>query len=353
MLEPLGLLHGPDARDAVRAGVALPLLGGAGAFTLVRSLDPPGPVLPVGAAPGGWEDALARLGAPAPVWAGLPPGPAVMGILNATPDSFSDGGDHLDPARAVAAGRAMLAGGAALLDVGGESTRPGAAPVSPEEERARVVPVLRGLAEACASPGASSGASSGAPLSVDTRNAATMAAALDAGATVVNDVSALAHDPDAAALVARRGCPVVLMHMRGTPDTMRHHATYADVALEVTRELQARVAAAEAAGVARERIAIDPGFGFAKTAEQNAELLRRLPVLLNLGLRVLVGVSRKAFIGALSGEPVARRRGPGSVVAGVLAASRGGTVLRAHDVCALSQGLKVWQGIMGWSKSDP
>lgn len=357
LLEPLGLLHGPDAREAVRAGAALPLLGGVGAFTLVRSLDPAGPVLPVGAAPAAWGGALARLAAPAPVWAGLPhplpPGPAVMGILNATPDSFSDGGDHLDPARAVAAGRAMLADGAVMLDIGGESTRPGAAPTPPEVERARILPVLRGLAEACASPGAlgtaspSPGAASGVPLCVDTRNAATMAAALDAGACVVNDVSALAHDPDAVAFVARRGCPVVLMHMRGTPETMRDHAVYTDVALDVTRELEARVAAAEAAGIARERIAVDPGFGFAKTADQNAELLRRLPVLLNLGLPILVGLSRKGFIGALSGEAVARRRSPGSVAAGLIAASRGASVLRVHDVCAMSQALKVWQAMMG------
>lgn len=349
LLEPLGLLHGPDAHEAMRAGIARPLLGGAGAFTLVRALDPAGPVLAVGAAPAAWADALDRLAAPPPAWADLPSpspfAPAVMGILNATPDSFSDGGTHLDPARAVAAGLAMLDDGATMLDVGGESTRPGAEPVSPEEERARVVPVLRGLAGPCAALGV--------PLSVDTRNAATMAAALDAGATVVNDVSALTHDPDAAALVARRGCPVVLMHMRGTPQTMQNHATYADVALEVTRELEARVAAAEAAGIARERIAVDPGFGFAKTAGQNVELLHRLPVLLNLGLRVVVGLSRKGVIGALSGEALARRRGPGSVAAGLIAASRGGSVLRVHDVCETSQALKVWQGMMGRFTSVP
>jgi dihydropteroate synthase len=166
-------------------------------------------------------------------WAGLRAGSCVMGIINVTPDSFSDGGWHFDPAAAIAAGLKMVQDGAAILDIGGESTRPGALPLDPATEQARILPVIAGLRDA------------GAPLSVDTRNAATMAAALDAGAAIINDVSALTHDPDAAALVAQRGCPVILMHMRGTPETMNALAQYDDVGTEVARELAAHVARAE------------------------------------------------------------------------------------------------------------
>jgi dihydropteroate synthase len=267
-------------------------------------------------------------------WAGLRPGePAVMGILNITPDSFSDGGRHLDPARAIEAGRAMLAAGAAILDIGGETTRPGAPPTSPEVEQGRILPVIRALAEA------------GARISVDTRHAATMGAALDAGAAIVNDVSALTHDPAAAALVAARGCPVVLMHMRGTPETMNDLARYGDVAAEVAAELAARLAAAEAAGIPRGRIALDPGIGFAKNAAQNVALLQRLPLLLGLGCALLVGVSRKRFIGTIGGEPVADRRGPGSIAAGLFALSRGASVLRVHDVAETVQAVRVWRAL--------
>lgn len=335
LIEPLGLLQPADAGLAVAAGVALPLSGDLGAFTLARALDPPGPTICATQAPPEWRAALQRLGAPAPGWAGLPPGPAVMGIVNVTPDSFSDGGDRLDPTRAIEAGLAMAEAGAAVVDVGGESTRPGSRPTPPEVERERILPVVTALARA------------GVTVSVDTRNAATMMAALDAGAAIVNDVSGLVHDPAAAALLARRGCPVVLMHMRGTPETMGSLATYADVAAEVARELAERIAAAIAAGIAPDRIAIDPGIGFAKNAEQNAELLRRLPVLLQLGRPVVAGASRKGFIGRLSGGAEARRRGPGSLAAALLALSRGATLLRVHDVADTVQAVRVWQGLRG------
>lgn len=332
LVEPMGLLLPGDARQAVEAGVALPLAGG-GAFTLVRSLEPASDPVPAVRAPAAWADALRRLADPVPPWADLPPGPAVMGILNATPDSFSDGGAHLDPARAVEAGLAMAAAGAAVVDVGGESTRPGARPTLPEVEQARVLPIVRALARA------------GLRVSVDTRNAPTMAAALDAGAAIINDVSGLLHDPAAAALLARRGCPVVLMHTRGTPETMGALATYGDVAAEVARELEARLLAATQAGIAPDRIMLDPGFGFAKTAAQSAELLRRLPVLLQLGRALLVGVSRKSLIGALSGEREAARRSPGSVAAALAALGRGAAVLRVHDVAETVQAVRVWQGL--------
>ena len=258
-----------------------------------------------------------------------------MGILNITPDSFSDGGDAMGATQAIEAGQRMIAGGAGILDIGGESTRPGAAPVLPEEEQRRILPVVAALA-GC-----------GVPLSVDTRNAGTMAAALDAGAAIINDVSALAHDPAAAALVARRGCPVVLMHMRGTPATMMAHATYDDVAAEVTAELGARVSAAEAAGVARSNVAVDPGIGFAKTAEQSIMMLQRLPILLGLGCQVVVGASRKRFIGQLSGAGDAKQRMAGSIAAGLYALSQGATILRVHDVAATVQAVRTWQRLAG------
>jgi dihydropteroate synthase len=256
-----------------------------------------------------------------------------MGILNVTPDSFSDGGAYLDPGMAIRAGLAMAEAGADIIDVGGESTRPGAQPISVIEEQARVLPVIRALTNA------------GLRVSIDSRHAATMAAALDAGAAIVNDVTALTHDPAAAALVAARGCPVVLMHMRGDPATMNAHAVYTDIAREVTDELATRIAAAEQAGISPDAIAIDPGIGFAKLAPHSVELLRRLPELAVLRRPILVGVSRKSFIGRLGGQPDPRLRFPGSLAAGLFAVSRGATILRVHDVAETVQALRVWQAL--------
>ncbi len=259
--------------------------------------------------------------------------PQVMGILNLTPDSFSNGGEYANADAAIAAGLAMRTAGADIVDVGGESTRPGAAPVQPDEEQARILPVIAALARA------------GIVVSVDTRNAATMAAALAAGAAMVNDVSALAHDPDAAPLLARRDCAVVLMHMRGNPATMATQACYGDVAAEVAAELGERVAAAERAGIARSRLILDPGFGFAKRPEHSIALLRHLPTLAALGLPILVGVSRKGFIGALAGEPAPARRDAASLAAGLFALTQGAAVLRVHDVVGTCQALKVWSAL--------
>lgn len=271
---------------------------------------------------------------PSASWAGLTlDRPRIMGILNVTPDSFSDGGRYDGLDAAVAAARAMAASGADIVDIGGESARPGAEPVSPEEEQARILPAIRALA------------ASGCRISVDTRNAATMAAALDAGAAIVNDVSALAHDPASAPLVAARGCPVVLMHMRGTPVTMRAFAVYRDVAAEVRSELAARLEAAELAGIRRDRIALDPGIGFAKLPAQNVALLHHLPLLLDLGCPILVGVSRKSLIGKLAGVKDPRERGPGSLAAGLWALSHGASVLRVHDVPETVQAVRVWHAI--------
>jgi len=253
--------------------------------------------------------------------------PLVMGILNVTPDSFSDGGAHTNP---VAAGFAMLEAGADIIDVGGESTRPGAAPVTLSEEQDRILPVVAALAR------------SGARISVDTRNAATMQAALDAGAAIINDVSALGHDPAAAPLLARYACGVVLMHMRGTPQTMMHQAVYTDLLAELRAELAQRVAHAEEAGIDRARITLDPGLGFAKTAEQSLAVLRGLPDLVALGLPILVGASRKNFVGRYGGEAVPAKRAPGSIAAALFAAAQGAAILRVHDVAETRQALNVW-----------
>ncbi len=267
------------------------------------------------------------------VWAGLIlDRTRVMGILNVTPDSFSDGG-RLTRDAAIVAGLAMRDEGADIIDVGGESTRPGATPVSPAEEQTRVLPVIRALAAA------------GVLVSVDTRNAATMAAALDAGAAIVNDVSALTHDPAAAAVVAARFCPVILMHMRGTPATMSAHAAYSDVVTEVTRELTARITSAIAAGIETAAIAIDPGFGFAKRPAQSFALLRGLAAVTALGFPVVAGVSRKGFIRAASQEDDPACALPGSLAAGLFAATAGAAILRVHDVKATIQALRVWRAI--------
>lgn len=267
------------------------------------------------------------------IWAGLTlDRPRVMGVLNVTSDSFSDGG-RIDPGAAIAAGLAMRDEGADIVDVGGESTRPGASPTPPEVERARIVPVIRALAEA------------GVLVSVDSRHAATMRAALDAGAAIVNDVSALTHDPASAALIAARGCPVVLMHMRGTPATMMGLARYDDVAQEVTAELARLVDAAEQAGIRRGAIAVDPGFGFAKHPAHSLSLLRGLANLSTLGLPILAGVSRKGFIGATSGVADPARRFPGSIAAGLFALGRGAAILRVHDVKETAQAVRVWHAL--------
>jgi dihydropteroate synthase len=232
----------------------------------------------------------------------------------------------------------MIGQGADWLDIGGESTRPGSEPVLPAEEQARVLPLIQGLS-GC-----------GVPLSIDTRNASTMQAALDAGATIVNDITGLTHDPASAGVVARAGCRVVLMHMRGTPRTMTRLTDYGDVVAEVVGELSDRVTAAEQAGISRDRIIIDPGIGFAKTAEQNLALLRRLDAFAALCLPILVGVSRKSFIGAYGQQPDPLRRAPGSIAAALFALDRGAAILRVHDVAETVQAVRVWTALREYSK---
>ncbi len=254
----------------------------------------------------------------------------VMGIVNVTPDSFSDGGRHFDPEAAIAHGRALFDEGADLVDVGGESTRPGAAPVDAEEERARVEPVIRALAPF-------------GVVSVDTRRASVARAAFEAGATLINDVTGGA-DPDMLPFVAHAGCGIVLMHMRGEPDTMQDLAVYDDVCAEVWAALDARVAAAEAAGIAAERIVVDPGLGFAKTGVHNLALLRDLPRR-TPGRAVLIGASRKSFLGALTGQPRAADRLEGSLAVALHAQDAGAAIVRVHDVAATVRALRVWGAI--------
>jgi dihydropteroate synthase len=257
-----------------------------------------------------------------------------MGIVNVTPDSFSDGGLYLDAAAAIAHGRELAAEGADVLDVGGESTRPGAAAVTAAAELARTEPVVRALAE------------SGLEVSIDTAKAAVAEAALDAGAQVVNDVTAFTGDPELADLCADRSCGVVLMHMQGTPRTMQENPSYDDVVDDVKAFLAGRIELAVERGVAEERIWIDPGIGFGKTLEHNLELLRRLGELRDLGRPVLIGTSRKSFLGKLTGRDVADRLG-GTIASNVLALAAGADVFRVHEVGAVREALVVAEAILG------
>ena len=370
-LRPLGLLSGSAARDAVAAGLALPLAGGPLAYSLVEVIERHGPgdirrsIEPLAreAGEGGahrlrWEGEGRLEGYPHPptadtagpalsrrdrrslsAWRKKPPlaaageGISVMGIINATPDSFSDGGEHFDPAAAIAQAEAMIRAGAGIIDIGGESTRPGSEPVAVAEEIRRVVPVIAGIrtmAEAV-----------GVTISIDSRNAATMRAALDAGASMINDISALTHDPDALAVAAQATGSVVLMHMQGEPKTMQLAPAYDDVALDVYDALEARIAVAEAAGIDRARIVADPGIGFGKTLAHNLALLSQFSLFHGLGVALLVGVSRKGFLAKLSaGEPAGQRLG-GSLAAGLAAVGQGAHIVRVHDVPETLQALRV------------
>jgi dihydropteroate synthase len=260
--------------------------------------------------------------------------PQVAGIVNATPDSFSDGGAYADDEAAADAGHEMAAAGAALIDVGGESTRPGAQPVWEGDEAKRVLPVVERLARA------------GTAVSIDTRKSSVMEAAIAAGATLVNDVSALTWDPRAAEVVARAGCPVVLMHHQGTPETMQQSPSYQrSVLFEVYDWLEARIEAAVAAGIDPARIIVDPGIGFGKTVQHNLQLLNGLALLHGLGCPLMLGASRKRMIGALSAEAPADRRLPGSIALALKGAEQGVQLLRVHDVPETVQALRVWRGL--------
>ena len=273
--------------------------------------------------------ALDRLTVPRSPWAGLAGDrPALMGILNVTPDSFSDGGRHNAPARAIAAGRAMIEAGADIVDIGGESTRPGADPVSRNQELARVLPPLAGLRD------------SGSVLSIDTRHAEVMTRATAGGADIINDVNGLRGE-GAMDAAAASGVAVVIMHMQGTPETMQKDPTYGFAPVEIYEFLEQRIEAAEAAGIARGRIAIDPGFGFGKSAAHNIALIAWASMFHGLGVQILIGVSRKSTIASLSSGESADHRLPGSLGLAMAAVAQGCQLLRVHDVAETAQALAI------------
>ncbi len=333
-LIPDGQVHGAAARTALARGLALPLAGSDLAFTcgwLVHRCGETGEIsrrlLGAQALREKAErvpqlaEWLNRLAAPRPAFAGMSlDTPRIMGILNVTPDSFSDGGLHAEAKKAIEHGLRMAQAGADVIDVGGESTRPGASEVSEGEELDRVIPVVEALAR------------EGLTVSIDTRKATVMREAVKAGARIVNDVSALSHDPRARATVAELGVPVILMHMRGEPDTMMKLADYTDAPLDVFDELEEAVSRAEEAGIARANIMIDPGIGFAKKTEHNLALTRHLALLHGLGLPLLYAASRKRFIGEVTGVERADARLAGSLAVAQMALVAGAHLVRVHDV---------------------
>ena len=281
-------------------------------------------------------EALDKLSAPRRPFAGLTDKrPLIMGVVNVTPDSFSDGGRHVTTAAAIRHGQALADAGADILDIGGESTRPGSDPVPEAEELRRVIPVIEGL-KGC-----------GALLSVDTMKAGVMTAATKAGATIINDVRALEADPQALEAAAASGAWVVLMHCLGAPKTMQQAPHYDHVALDLFDYLAGRIAACEAAGIPRGKIAVDPGIGFGKTLEHNLKLLRGLGLFQSLGCPVLLGVSRKSFIGRMTGETDPNGRLPGSLAAALAGLDAGADILRVHDVAETVQAVAVWKALKG------
>ena len=318
--------------DAARPAGALPLAGGPCWFDRVEVLGRTGApqIVPASDLPLADQQ---RLSAPRPDFGTLSlQTPRIMGILNITPDSFSDGGLFLQPEAAVMQAR-LMASGAEIIDIGGESTRPGAVEVSVDEETTRTAPVIAALRAGGLD----------AAISIDTRKTAVARAALKAGASWVNDVTALQFDPTMATLVAEKNVPVILMHSIATPDTMQDDPRYDDVLLDVYDALAMRVAEAEAAGVARRNIAIDPGIGFGKTLAHNLALLQRLSLFHNLGLPVLLGASRKRFIGTIGAETEAARRMPGSLAVALWGVAQGVQMIRVHDVTETRQALALWQ----------
>ena len=322
--------------DAARPAGALPLAGGWCWFDRVEVLERGGAGRIVAAAecPGA---VLHRLCAPRPAFAGLSlDQPRIMGVLNVTPDSFSDGGLFLGPEAALAQAR-MMAEDAEIIDIGGESTRPGANEVSVDEELRRTGPVIAALRAGGLE----------AVISVDTRKAAVAGAALRAGADVVNDVSALGFDAALGPLVAREGAPVILMHAQGAPATMQDDPSYQDVLLDVYDALAARVAAAEALGIARGRIAVDPGIGFGKTGAQNLALIRGLSLFHGLGCPILLGASRKRFMGIYGMASNPAGRVPGSLAVALTGVALGVQMVRVHDVAETRQALRLWAAVNG------
>lgn len=273
-----------------------------------------------------------RLTALRPAVAGLDMSiPQIMGILNVTPDSFSDGGVHSEPDAALASARAMIGAGASIIDIGGESTRPGALTIDDETETKRTAPIIARLRQ-----------ETDVPISIDTRKSAVARAALKAGASLVNDVAGFTYDPDLAPLCAEHDAPVCIMHALGDPATMQQEPSYDDVVLDVYDFLEARITALTQLGIPRARMVIDPGIGFGKTLTHNLELLRNLSLFHSLGCPILLGVSRKRFIGTIGQAPDPTARAPGSIAVGLAALAQGVQLLRVHDVADTAQALRLW-----------
>jgi len=336
-LIPRGLISGPAAKRAIDARAALPLAGGPLAFPLVEVIERT-PVeagmrrpLDLAAARAWAPDLLDGLARPRASWAGFDlKRPLIMGVLNVTPDSFSDGGDFADASVAVEHGRAMLSAGADIIDVGGESTRPGARPIAPSEEAARVLPVVRALVDA------------GAVVSIDTRHASVMERAVKAGARIINDVTALTGDADSPRIAAASGAAIVLMHMLGEPQTMQQDPRYADVTCDLIDYFNARLAAL---GIPRERIAIDPGIGFGKKDPHNLRLLDELAAFHVFGCPIMLGASRKSFIGRLSEGEAPKQRTAGTLAAHQIGFDRGVQIVRVHDVAEAYQARAIWMAV--------
>lgn len=351
-IRPIGILWGEAASEAIGTGAALPLAGGSAAFTAVEVIEgAPGTasrqialVRDIAASTETHiRETLDHITAPRAPFAGVVMDRTrIMGIVNVTPDSFSDGGDFAAPEAAAAHAREAAAQGAEFVDIGGESTRPGAAEVNEAEELRRVCPVIELLA----------GAELSAAISIDTRKAAVMEAAVARGATVINDVSALNYDARALSVAAKSGASVVLMHAKGDPRTMQDNPVYTDVVLEVYDYLEARIDAAVAAGIPRERLAADPGIGFGKTLDHNLALLGSLSMFHGLGVPVLLGASRKRIIGSITGKLDPKERLAGSLAVAIAGASQGVQIVRVHDVDETAQALDVWRASMAgrWSE---
>jgi dihydropteroate synthase len=327
--------------DLPRPAHALPLAGGPGWFESAERLsreDAPRSV-PLSEVPQDWRE---RLSSPRPAIAGMAlDRTRVMGILNVTPDSFSDGGRHITAAAALAQAHRMVSEGVDMIDVGGESTRPGAETVPVEAEIARVEPVVHAIASELS-----------VPISIDTRKSAVAEAATEAGASLVNDVSGFTYDPMLARLCADRALPLCVMHTKGDPQTMQQSPRYDDVLLEVYDFLETQVAMLEAMGIPRGQITVDPGIGFGKTIHHNLALMARLSLFHGLGCGVLLGASRKGFIGTLSGAHPAAARMPGSVACALAGAAHGVQIVRVHDVAETAQALAVWRATASGVYSD-
>jgi dihydropteroate synthase len=347
-LNPVGLIYGATAGAAVADGLALPLAGGAIAFAAAELIEGVAGSTKrrlltaqqiVGSGDTDLGSLVARVTAPRPPFAGLSlDRPRLMGIVNVTPDSFSDGGLYDTTEGAIVHAAELAEAGADIVDVGGESTRPGSDAVAEADELARIVPVIKGLCGLRA------------VLSLDTRKSAVARAAAETGASILNDVSALTHDAESLAVVAETGLSVVLMHAKGEPKTMQENPAYDDVAFEVFDYLEGRIAAALAAGIDRARIAADPGLGFGKTLAHNLALLGHTALFHGLGVPLLIGASRKRFVGLGQGKDP-RAREPGSFAAAIVAAAQGAQIFRVHDVAGTAQALAVWRAGVGGRES--